>query len=183
MTRFLFFIFTLWAMNTAHATSWADILTNKIEIGKWQIVEFAGSEQMIYRISSNSINTPETNIAFDFFPSIDCVSPTATLIIKLKYYSDDINGGLLIYEYKLPNQKKNIEIVKAVMSEDDTFAFFPFKELTVKNLLESKDKGKLAIWIPASGNGAVKKSNNMYFSLEGFSLAYSKAKTLCEEGK
>jgi hypothetical protein len=66
------------------------------------------------------------------------------------------------------------------MSEDDTFAFFIFKKLTAKTLLQSKDKGKLAIWIPPSGDGVIKKSGNIYFSLEGFSLAYKEAKRLCE---
>ena len=74
-------------------------------------------------------------------------------------------------------------MVKTEMSEGDTFAFFPFEKLTVKTLLQSKDKGKLAIWIPASGDGIVKKSGNIYFSLEGFSLAYREAKRLCEDSK
>lgn len=183
MIRFLFFIFILWIINPAYAVDATDKITNNIQIGQWQVVEFAGSEQIIYRMSSDSINTPSTNIIFDFVPSIDCLSPAATMIVNFKSYNDFFNAGVSVFAYKLPNQKQTIEMVKTEMSEGDTFAFFPFEKLTVKTLLQSKDKGKLAIWIPASGDGIVKKSGNIYFSLEGFSLAYREAKRLCEDSK
>lgn len=183
MIRFLFFIFTLWIINPAYAVDAIDKITKNIQIGQWQVVEFAGSEQIIYRMSSDSINTPGTNIVFDFIPSKDCLSPTATMIVNFKYYNDNLNAGMSIFAYKLPKQKQAIEMVRTVMSAGDTFAFFPFEKLTVKLLLQSKDKGMLNIWIPPSGDGVIKKSGNIYFSLEGFSLAYKKANRLCEDSK
>jgi hypothetical protein len=174
------FILTLWIINPAYAIDATDKITKNIQIGQWQVVEFAGSEQIVYRMSSDSINTPSTNIVFDFVSSEDCLSPTATMIVNFKSYNNTFNSGAGIFAYKLHNQKEAIEVVKSVMSESDTFAFFTFEKLTAKTLLQSKDKGKLAIWIPPSGDGVIKKSGNIYFSLEGFSLAYKEAKRLCE---
>ncbi|MSP27015.1 MAG: hypothetical protein EXR80_00815 [Methylococcales bacterium] len=184
MIKFLFFISALWIINPAYAIDATNNITKNIQIGQWQVVEVAGSEKIMYRMSSNSINTPDTNIVFDFVPSKDCSSSvTATMIINLKSDYDTLNSGMVFFAYKLPNQKETIELVKTVMSEGDSFAFFPFEKVTVKTLLPSKEKGKLAIWVHPSGNGVVKKSGNIYFSLEGFSLAYKEAKSLCNDNR
>ena len=85
-------------------------------------------------------------------------------------------------EYKLPNQKGiTSELVKTTMTEGDEFEFLEFTKLTVKKLLLIK--GNLTIWIPASGDGDVKRSGNMYFSLDGFSTAYKEAKRSCDVNK
>ena len=85
-------------------------------------------------------------------------------------------------EYKLPTQTEATpELVKTVISEGDEFEFLEFSKLTAKTLL--LDNGNLAIWVPASGDGDVKRSENMYFPLDGFSIAYKEAKRLCDDKK
>ncbi|MDK6959770.1 hypothetical protein QP403_21345, partial [Klebsiella michiganensis] len=67
------------------------------------------------------------------------------------------------------------------MLQGEEFAFFKFKKLSLNKLVNSGSRGNLAIWVPASGNGEVRGSSNMYFSLNGLSQAYSAAKSLCSD--
>lgn len=183
MIRFLFLIFTLWLTHPAYAVDALENVTEIRQNGHWQIIEFAGGEQLMYRLSSISINKMRKHIVFDFIPSKGCLATPAVIIENLDSYEDDLNAAVLPFAYKLPSQKQAIELVKTIMSEGDTFAFFPFEKLTVTALLQSGDKGKLAVWIPASGDGTVKRSGNTYFSLDGFSLAYKVAKRLCGDNE
>jgi hypothetical protein len=91
--------------------------------------------------------------------------------------------GQLILQYRIPDLLENQEIVSTDMSEGDTYGFFQFKNLLADNFYISKEKSRLAIWVPESGDGRVKRSGNTYFSLEGFRVTYSKAKSLCLANK
>jgi hypothetical protein len=185
MIQLLFLLFTLslWIAQPAYAVDATDSVTEISQSGHWQVTEFAGAKQLIYRLSTSSINTKREHIVFDFVPSKNCLPTPAVMIVNLDSYNEVFNAGLLPVAYKLPSQKQATELVKTDMSEGDTFAFFSFKKFTVKTLLQSGDRGKVAVWIPASGDGTVKKSGNMYFSLDGFSLAYKEAKRLCGDNK
>ena len=179
MKKIFIFVFSLWIINPAYAIN----VTKNIQIGQWQVVEIAGSEEIMYTVLSKSINEPDTSISFNFVPSKDCFSIAATMMMNFKFYQDDLDSGMVFLAYKLPNQNETIELVKTKMLEGNPYVSFFFEKLTVKTLLQSKDKGKLAIWVHPSGDGTVKRSKNMYFSLEGFSLAYKEAERLCNDNR
>jgi hypothetical protein len=85
-------------------------------------------------------------------------------------------GGIAI---KNGGHAHSIELVKTSMAKNDHFAFFAFKILTAERLLHVKEAGRLAIWIPGSGDGSVKRSSTTYFSLDGFAHAYQRAISQC----
>lgn len=183
MIKLFFFLFTFFISPYVHAVDASSDVTEVKKFGRWTVVEFAGTKQLVYRISSESINIKNNYISFDFFPSKNCVADHAVLISELNSYVPEFDGGLLIYEYIIPGQKQGADLIKIEMSRGDKFAFFVFNKLSVDMMLKSKDKGKLTIWIPASGDGVVKKSGNIYFSLEGFTSSYREANRLCTDSK
>jgi hypothetical protein len=163
-----------------HAVDFTNKMTEIKKSGHWQVVEFAGANQLMYRLATTSINNNNINLVFDFLPSKDCLPSPAVMIIEFDSYKKVFDEGLTLMEYKLPREKgQTIELIKTVMSEGDKFAFFPFEKLTAKRVSQANDKGKLAIWVPKGYE--VKRSENMYFSLDGFTLAYKEAKKLCSD--
>ncbi|MDR3581571.1 MAG: hypothetical protein P4L44_16540 [Oryzomonas sp.] len=176
----IFAVMVCMACPSAFALDASSYITNVERSGSWSVIELAFSKQIIYRIGSDSISEPSAHIVFDFAPLSNCKPTPADLILNFGFYDDVMNNGELPFEYKLPSQKHVIELVHSAMSPKDSFAFFTFKSLTVKNMLLSKDKGKLAVSVLPSGDGRVKKSN-IYFDLDGFSLAYKKARELCRD--
>ena len=56
MFRHLLAIFMILVSNSLYAVDATKNATKSFTIGKWQITEFAAPTQMIYRLSSNSIN-------------------------------------------------------------------------------------------------------------------------------
>lgn len=169
------------AVHPAFAVDATDRATEIRKIGSWNIIEFAGAEQIIYRLSADSIDGAPTHIVFDIVPSNDCTPIPAVMIMKFASYDPVFNEGSVPFAYKAPGEKEAWELTKSAMSEGDLFAFFSFEELTVSLLRRSRDKGKLAVWIPPSGDGTIKRSGNIYFPLEGFSEASNKAIRLCRE--
>jgi len=93
------------------------------------------------------------------------------------------SGTPLVLAYKIPGETEDLEFVMGQGSADDAFAFFPFEKLTARRLYVTHSRGDLAVWIPASGDGTAKRSSNMYFSLEGFTAAYNRAKKLCMDNR
>ena len=157
-------------------------LTNKMsekrKFEKWQVIEFLGSKQLLYRLATTSINEKESHIVFDFLPSKKCIPSAALMIQKLESYKKISGKGLLILSFKFPKEKEeDIELIKTESQKNDSFLFIQFKKLTIGKFKNSKDKGKLAIWVPKGHK--IRRSSNIYFSLNGFSSAYSKAKELC----
>jgi len=171
------------AVHPVFAVDAIDKATEMRKIGSWNIIEFAGAEQIIYRLSTDSIDGAPRHIVFDITPSNDCIPIPAVLIMRLVSYNSAFNGGRMPFAYKVPGQKEVFEVTKSEMSEGDLFVFFSFDKLTVSLLRRSGDKGKLAIWIPPSGDGAIERSSNIYFPLEGFSEASNKATRLCRENR
>ena len=157
--------------------------TKTLTMGKWRVTEFAAPTQIVYRVSSDSINFPDQHVVFDFIPSRQCVPMPAVMIIKRGAYNPDLDDGRVILVHKLPTQAEVSELTKTAMQRGDTFAFFQFNELTATKLAASNDKGNLAIWVPASFDGTVKRSSNIYFSLEGSYGAIEKARVLCSSNR
>jgi hypothetical protein len=181
MIKILALLFVLFTVSNASAVDVSSSVTETRKFEHWQVTEFAGARQLMYRASSQSIDRKPWYLAFDVTPLNGCVPLPAVLIVKYDSYVPVFNKGLLIYSYKSPNQKEATELTKSEMSPGDRFAFFTFKALTIGWLLRSEDRGKLAMWIPASGDGKVKQSDNVYFSLQGLSLASKEATRLCIE--
>lgn len=159
-------------------------LTNNISeiknIGDWQLVEVIGGNQVGYRVATTSILKPNITLVFDFLPSKNCLPSPIVMIINFDSYTQSLDQGLVILEYKFPKEKlSTVEAVNTMMSIGDRFAFFPFKTLTIDKFTNAHDKGKLAIWV-SKGND-YEKSGSMFFSLDGFTSAYKKAKKSCEE--
>jgi hypothetical protein len=165
---------------TAYGVDATNNLTEIKKAGHWQVLEFAGANQLLYRLATTSINNGNTNIVFDFFPSKGCLPAPAVMIMEFDSYQKSLDEGIVIMEYSIPRDKEQTtELIKTAMSEGDKYAFFQFEKLTAKRIYQSDDKGKLAIWIPKGHE--VERSGNMYFSLDGFTLAYQEAKKLCSD--
>jgi hypothetical protein len=158
--------------------------TGETKSGDWKILEFAGQRQLIYRIGSTSVNY-ENNylLTFDFVPSNNCEPTPAIMILQQSSYNPNFDDGVLFFKYKLPGLEESVDMTKTTMKQGDTFVFFQFEKLAAKTLLKPKNNGKLSIWVPASGDGSVKRSGNIYFSLNGFTNAYWKAQKLCNDNR
>lgn len=182
MTRWLILLYALSLPILASAVDASRDVTNVIQSGDWRVIEFSGKQLMMYRISTESKNAEHTYIVFDFVPFKEC-EPTPAVMIAHQAYDPYLKDGLIPLDYKIPGQKKGVDLAKTEMEKDNPFAFYQFHGLTAKSLLLSHDRGHLAIWIPASGDGRVKRSGNVYFSLDGYSEAYKKASQLCNDNR
>jgi hypothetical protein len=151
--------------------------------GRWLLIEFAAKEQLVYRVTSQSTNSEDSFIAFDFAPSENCVPIPAVMSSTMKAYSTVLDQGLVPFSYRLPGQGESTELTKTEMARGDNVAFFQFKQLTAMRLLKSQDKGSLALWVPASSDGSVHRSGNIYFSLAGYSAAYQGALQRCKDSR
>jgi hypothetical protein len=151
--------------------------------GDWEVIEFPLPQGLIYRISSTSLTSKKEFLTFDFLANKNCQPNPAVMVQAFKKYEKGIDGGVLPYEYKIPGRESSIELVNITMQKGDKFAFFVFKQLTAETLLNSFSGGRLAMWIPASGDGSVKRSDNVYFSMNGVKAAYEIAKNLCLQNK
>ncbi len=181
MIRLLIFIFLLLITQSSYAIDETEKLSQKKQIGEWIVLEFLMPNQIIYRLATTSINEKEINIVFDYIPTKDCIPSPAIMVLQSKSYANNSKEGeegVGVMEYKIPNQRQSTqEIVKTVVSEGHKF--LAFSQLTAKSLLVNNRS--LAIWVPASGDGEVKRSGNIYFSLDGFTMAYKEAKRLCDD--
>jgi hypothetical protein len=148
------------------------------ESGGWKVVEIAGQSKMLYRIATDSINIKDTHLTIDFISQ--CKADSVVMVKKFQEYNPILNNGKLILQYRIPDAYENQEIVDTEMSQGDSYAFFKFSKLRADNFYIAKETSRLAIWVPESGDGHVKKSSNFYFSLEGFRSVYTKAKSLCQ---
>lgn len=157
-------------------------ITQVTRIGHWEVVQFAGAREMVYRIASRSINMQSATLTFTFAPSGQCVPGAAVMNIDMGSYVADLDGGALPMMYKAPGTKTSEELVKTVM-EPNGYAFFPFKKLTVNTLLKAKSGANLAIWVPGSADGVVRRSPNNYFALDGLAPAYKKATSMCDDNR
>lgn len=149
----------------------------------WKVIEFSAPKQMIYRISSVSINNLRSFLTFDFLPSNRCVPDAAVMVTEFERYNNTFDNGILPISYKIPGVKEETELVKTHMSPGDKFAFYQFGKMRVESLIKSNDKGKMAVWIPGSADGVVKRSENIYFSLSGFSESLKSASALCNDNR
>jgi hypothetical protein len=168
------------ASSSAYGVDASKIATIIGTIGHWQVVQFAMPQVLMFRAASTSINSPSANVWIDFPPE-SCTPDPIVLNMDVGHYTSLFNGGMMLFEYKVPGQENSVELVGSQMTPGDYFAFFAFKGLTAQRLSNTHDKGTLAIWIPASGDGTVKRSANMYFSMDGFTSALDRAKKLCLE--
>lgn len=178
----LFFSITV-TSNTATATDATGIMRIVGKSGGWKVIEFTAPTQLLFRVAATSVNFPGDNMVFDFSPNRKCEPSPALMVYKLDSYNPALDNGYIPLNYKLPGQDESAELVHTQMQRGDGFAFFPFKSLTANLLLHSASKGTLAIWVPGSGDGSVQRSNNIYFPLDGFSIAYKKAIEFCNSNR
>lgn len=172
----LFFIST-----NSHAVDASNFSKIIYKNGDWKIVEMTAPLKIVYRIATDSINIKNTHLTIDLLNQ--CKYDPVIMIKKFKEYSPIMTNGKLILQYKISNLIENQEIVETDMSIGDTYGFFNFKDLSAENLYSAKETSRLAIWVPASGDGQVKRSENFYFSLVGFKNVYAKAKSLCSDNR
>lgn len=166
-----------------HATDYTDRAMKAFKIGDWNIVEFAADKQIIYKVATEALNQnlKETYLSFYLTTSEKCKPSLAEMSMLMGGYSENLANGHVPLSYKIPGQKEDTEAVETKMLQGEEFAFFKFQKLSLNKLVNSGSRGNLAIWVPASGNGEVRGSSNMYFSLNGLSQAYSAAKSLCSD--
>ena len=174
---------TLVSSEAAIAVDATRSATEVLRSGRWLLIEFAAREQLVYRISSQSSNSDKNYLAFDFAPSDKCVPLPAVMSSAFKAYSPALDHGNVPMSYRSPGQSESTEVTETEMAPGDSFAFFQFKGLTTALLLKSHDKGSLSVWVPGSGDGTVKRSGNIYFSLEGFTAAYQGAWKRCHDNR
>lgn len=172
----LFLIFIPFKLMAEDGSNFSKIIYKN---GDWQIVEITAPLKIIYRIATDSINIKNTHLTIDLLNQ--CKYESVVMIKKFKEYSPIMTKGKLILQYKISNQLEFQEIVETDMSKGDTYGFFIFKNLLAENLYVAKESSRLTIWVPPSGDGQVKRSQNFYFSLNGFKNVYSKAKSLCSD--
>lgn len=174
---------TLLFTSTTYAVDATSSATEVLKSGRWLLIEFAAKQQLIYRVSSRATNSENSYLAIDFAPSRKCVPAPAVMSSVMSSYSSALDDGLIPMSYRPPGQSETTEVAKTAMTPGDDVAFFQFKGLTAELLLKSRDKGSLAVWIPGSGDGSVKRSNNTYFSLDGFTTAYNGARKRCNDNR
>jgi hypothetical protein len=176
-------LYLAFASSNVYAVDATSSATKILTFDKWKIIEFAAQRQIFYRVSSDSTNFPDQHIVFDFVPSNKCLPTPALMIVRRDSYNPDLDDGRVILAYKLPGQPEVSELTRTVMQRGDTFAFFQFTELSAAKLAAPKSEGSLAIWVPPSFDGVVKRSSNIYFSLDGSRGAINKAKALCNANR
>jgi hypothetical protein len=169
----------LTVLRTAHGVD-ASKLASKVEkFESWQASQFALPRALLYRMAAVSANYPDVTITVDL--SDECLP--LGVVLNWKAGNALSNGSLVMFAYKIPGGKENQELVAGVSSPHDAFAFFPFQTLTAKQLYATNGRGNLTVWIPASGDGTVKRSSNIYVSLEGFTAAYDRVTKLCMDNR
>lgn len=179
-TQLILAVCTFCITSFASAVDLADKMSSAKKVGYWQVLEFAGGGQIGYRLATTAILNSNITMVFDFLPSNKCISEPTVIIIKYDSYKEEFNDGLVLMEYKFPRAKKQTtEAIKTVMAEGDSFVFMPFQKLTTDKLYRAGDKGKLAVWF--AGGHDYERSDNIYFSLEGFMRAYQEAKKSCSD--
>ena len=183
MCRFFVLLSALLATAAAFAVDATNSVTEIATSGRWLLIEFAAKQQLVYRISSQSSNTKNAYMAFDFAPSDKCEPRAAVVSLVDIPYSSAFDEGVVLMSFKAPGQSESQDLTRTAMSRGDGVAFFQFEKLTAQGLLKSGDRGSLAVWIPGSGDGTVKRSNNTYFSLDGYALAYSGARKRCIDNR
>ena len=183
-SRHLFILLGMFFLaNTTYAVDATSSATEVLKSGRWLLIEFAAKQQLIYRVSSQATNAESSYLAIDFAPSRKCAPAAAVMSSVMNSYSPALDDGLIPMSYKSPGQPEATEVVKTAMSPGDDVAFFQFKGLTAELILKSRDKGSVAVWIPGSGDGTVKRFNNTFFSLEGFTAAYNGARKRCNDNR
>ena len=168
----------------AHATDRTGDALRRFGVGKWEVIEFVGSRELLYRIATEGKSAQSdfaNHIVFDFLPSLSCEPAPALQIVDMGTYRPSLDNGLLPLSYKVQGRKEQSELVRTRMSEGDNFAYFQIIHLEAPEILAAKDAGHLVIWVPGSADRTVTRSKSMFFSLHGFTAAYQKASQLCKE--
>ena len=181
LNSFIFVVLGCIMSSRAAAVDASDISKVIYENGSWKIIEISAKTRIIYRMATDSINIKDTHLTIDLLNQ--CKFEPLVMVKKFAKYNPLMSKGKLILQYRIPDLLENQEIVDTEMTEGDTYGFFSFKNLLADNLFISKESSRLAIWVPPSGDGRVQRSANTYFSLEGFKVVYSKAKSLCNDNK
>jgi hypothetical protein len=179
-SAFACFLALAWVSAT-YAVDGGKLATKVETFASWQVIQFALPTTSLYRLAATSVNYPAATITVDL--SDACLPRRVVMNWNVGDHTSAFSGTPLVLAYKIPGEKDDLEFVMGERSADDTLAFFPFKKLTATRLFATQSKGNLAIWIPASGDGTVKRSSNMYFPLEGFTAAYNRAKKLCTDDR
>lgn len=147
--------------------------------GHWQVIQIAGPQAILFRVASVSINEQDWSMTLDL--SEACRPESVTLELDRRN-SPPLEGPFLIFSYKVPRDAKTYPDLASVQASAG-FAFLTFKNLTAEQLLSAHGVGTLSLWIPGSGDGAVSRSSNIYFSMDNFPAALNRAKKLCTENR
>lgn len=183
MKIFTFLFAFFFISNLTYAFDATNLASIKNTYDDWSVIEFPMPKGLIYRISTTSLVSKKEHLTFDFLPNGACQAEPAVMVQELKGYEKALDGGMLPFEFKIPNQASTVDIVKTQMQKGDKFVFFAFTKLDAQKLLNSSLGGRVAMWIPPSGDGTVKRSENIYFSLNGVGAAYNQARRLCLANK
>lgn len=159
------------------------LITANQTFGDWRVVEFAGATKLLYRVASIALNDKNFTLTFDLGSLRDCRPSQGALIIQMTKYSKEFDDAFLPFQYKIPGSPESRPAAfRTTMARNDKFVFVE-STITVDLLATAHDKGKLALWTPASGDGVIARGANVYFSLAGFSSALDVAKGLCNDSR
>ena len=96
MNRFFVLLGVVLASTIAHAVDATKNVTEIARSGRWMVIEFAATKQLIYRISSSATNSVDNNIVFDFVPSKKCEPTSAVMIAQQRAYSPALDDGIVL---------------------------------------------------------------------------------------
>ncbi len=165
------------------ASRWASVVAN---VGDWNVVQFLLPKGIFFRIASDSANSGlrpwEQYISFDFRPDHKCAQPLMVLAHHEASYVAAFDGGFLPISYKIPGQPESDDLATTEMLRGDSYSYAQL-HMAADKLLLAHDKGFLVMWIPGSGDGTIRRSANVYFSLSGFTGAYQKAMSMCIDNR
>lgn len=148
------------------------------QFGRWYYTEFTMPTTIAYRIGVESnLSEEESTLYIDISPLTQCKPGPVTINHFIGYKQMDLPPFFPI-SYKISGKEKQDSITKPTISEG--FLFTPIESLTASDLLKTKGKGSISFWItpPAESKDPTHK---IFFSLNGFINAYSKAINSCKE--
>ncbi|ECI7824624.1 hypothetical protein E1L19_01210 [Salmonella enterica subsp. enterica] len=148
------------------------------QFGKWYYAEFAMPDTIAYRIGVESkLPQEKSTLYIDISPLTQCKPSSVTINHFIGYKQMDLPPFLPV-SYKISGQEKQDTFTKP--SIDEGYLFNPIESLTANDLLKTKGKGSLSFWYtpPAESKDPIQK---IYFPLNGFPDAYSRAINSCKE--
>jgi hypothetical protein len=156
--------------------------TRTYTYGKWRVVQLDPSATMLIAISSTSINDAHTSISVDM--KNNCTLGSLTLRWKAgNLLLDTEDFGVLSvrsFGITIADQPEELHTGTDRRSPDTDDRYFTFGGFASQRLYGIKGHGNLAIWVPSIDDSSAVRSENFYFSLDGFDRADDRATKLCK---